>query len=121
MRSTRDFLTGILTGVAIGLLTAPRTGKETRDKLMEEANKRSDDLKNQWEKGVAQAKQGYEQAKTQVDQYAQQAKEQYNDLKTQVQSSDSGKAKANYNETVDRFADKTKSGIDDARDAVKVS
>jgi gas vesicle protein len=120
MRSTRDFLTGVLTGVAIGLLTAPRSGKETRDKLKDEANKRSGDLKDQWSKGVEQVKQGYEQAKTQVNDYADKAKQQLNDYKAQAQNQyDEQRAKQQYNDKVDELADKTESGINSARESLK--
>lgn len=133
MRSTRDFLTGIITGVAIGLLTAPRSGKETRDKLTEEANKRSGDLKGQWEKGVSQAKEGFEQAKTQVkegfeqaktqvNQYADKAKEQYDQYKNQAQNTQEKEAvKSQYNDKVDELANKAEVGIDDAKDSFKVN
>lgn len=122
MRSTRDFLTGIITGIAIGMLTAPRSGKETRDKLVDEANKRSEDLKDQWSKGVEQVKQGYEQAKTQVNQYTQQAKDQINQYKDKAQSeANQQQAKQQYNDQVDNLANKAESGIEDARDAVRVN
>lgn len=121
MRSTRDFLTGVLTGVAIGILTAPRSGKETRDKLKDEANKRSDDLKDQWNKGVDQVKHGYEQAKTQVNQYADKAKQQYEDMRSQTQHEmDKQQAKNKYNDKVDHLADKTESGVNSTREALKV-
>lgn len=122
MRSTRDFLTGVLTGVAIGILTAPRSGKETRDKLKEEANKRSDDLKDQWSKGVDQVKQGYEQAKSQVNQYADKAKQQYNDMRSQpLNEIDKQQAKNGYNDKVDQLADKTESGVNAVRESLKVN
>lgn len=121
MRSTRDFLTGILTGVAIGLLTAPRSGKETREKLKEEANKRSGDLKDQWSKGVEQVKQGYEQAKTQVGEYADKAKQQIDSYKSQAQNEyDKQRTKSQYNDKVDELADQTESGINSARESLKV-
>ncbi len=131
MRSTRDFLTGILAGVAIGILTAPRSGKETRDKLTEEANKRTEDLKGQWEKGVAQAKEGFEQAKSQVsqyadkakdqyEQYADKAKDQYNQYKGDAQNTGS-QAKQDYNRKVDELADNAANTIEDNKDAVKMS
>lgn len=40
MRSTRDFFIGVLTGATIGLLTAPRTGRESRQWLQDEYDKR---------------------------------------------------------------------------------
>ncbi len=41
MRSTRDFFVGIATGLTIGLLTAPRTGRESRQWLKSEYDKRT--------------------------------------------------------------------------------
>ena len=132
MRSTRDFLTGLLTGVAIGILTAPRSGKETREKLVEEANKRSGDLKDQWEKGVSQAKDQFEKVKDQAGQYVDQAKDQYSQLKGQAKNEvenlkdkaeseyNKYEAKSDFNSTVDEFADKTKSGINSAKEAIKI-
>lgn len=75
MRSTRDFLTGLLTGVAIGILTAPRSGKETREKLVDEANKRSEGLKDQFNQVKDQAKDQFEKVKQQANQYVDQAKD----------------------------------------------
>ncbi|TAE31987.1 MAG: YtxH domain-containing protein [Cytophagales bacterium] len=121
MRSTRDFLTGVLTGVAIGLLTAPRSGKETRDKLKDEANKRSGDLKEQWGKGVEQVKQGYEQAKTQANEYVDKAKQQVDQYRSQAQTEiDKQRTKSQYNDKVDQMADKTESGVNAARESLKV-
>ncbi len=112
MRSTRDFLTGLLTGVAVGILTAPRSGKDTRKLLTDEANKRSQDLKGQWEKGVDQVKHGVEQAKSQVNDYANQAKNSFN----QNQNND----KQQYNDRVEGLADNAHSGINQAKDSIKV-
>lgn len=124
MRSTRDFLAGIITGVVIGILTAPRSGKETRDKLTEEANKRTDDLKDQLQKGVSQVKEGFEQAKSQVNQYADKAKEQYNQYKEQAQdviAKEKENFKAKYNNKVDELADNAEAGVEDSKDSLKVS
>lgn len=122
MRSTRDFLTGIITGVVIGLLTAPRSGKETREKLTEEANKRTGDLKDQWEKGVSQVKEGYDQAVSQVNQYTDKAKEQFNQYKDQAQATfNKAQVKSDYNDKVEELADDAKSGIDTAKSSLKAS
>ena len=130
MRSTRDFLTGILTGVAIGILTAPRSGKETREKLVEETNKRSEDLKDQYGKVKEQASQYAEQAKDQfgkvkeqANQYVGQAKEQFSKAEKQGQSEfDANKyqAQADFNDTVEETADRAKSGINSAKESFKI-
>ncbi len=41
MRSTRNFFVGTLTGLAIGLLAAPRSGQESRRWLKQEYDKRT--------------------------------------------------------------------------------
>jgi gas vesicle protein len=51
-----SFLTGLATGLAVGYLTAPRSGKETRQQLMDTANKQAEGLKAQLDKTVSQAK-----------------------------------------------------------------
>lgn len=40
MRSTRDFIVGVATGLTIGLLSAPRPGRESRQWLKNEYDKR---------------------------------------------------------------------------------
>jgi gas vesicle protein len=60
----KSFLTGLATGLAIGYLTAPHSGKETRDQLTENANKQKKGLKERWDKTVSKAKQLAEDVKT---------------------------------------------------------
>lgn len=49
------FLTGLATGLAISYLTAPRSGKETRQQLTDAVNEQTKGLNEQWEKTKAQA------------------------------------------------------------------
>lgn len=58
-RSTtmKSFLTGVATGLAIGYLTAPRSGKELRQQLTDTANQQLNGLKDQWNKTVSQTRQ----------------------------------------------------------------
>lgn len=60
----KSFLTGLATGLAIGYLTAPRSGQETRRQLTDAANQQSKGLKDQWNKLASQAKQAVENAKS---------------------------------------------------------
>ncbi|MVM32466.1 YtxH domain-containing protein [Spirosoma sp. HMF4905] len=60
----KTLLTGIAAGLAIGYLTAPRSGKETRSQLTDAANQRTKGLKEQWDKTVSQAKQAIDEVKT---------------------------------------------------------
>lgn len=62
----KSFLTGLAAGLAIGYLTAPRSGIETRDKLKKTADEQTKGLKDQWNKTVSQAKDLVETVKAQV-------------------------------------------------------
>ena len=115
-----SFIRGVLAGLAIGYLTAPRSGKETRYKLTQRAN----DLQGQWEDGVSQVKSQIDsltgkaqnlagKAHEKVNQYAGQAEQKGDQFKND--------AKSTYNNTVDHTADAAQSGINRAEDALKVS
>ncbi|WP_128544632.1 YtxH domain-containing protein [Larkinella soli] len=113
MRSSRDFLLGFITGIAAGLLTAPKSGRESRQWIQDEANRRSKDLQDQWSKGV-------EQVKTQVDQ----VKSQVNDWTTKAQNAVQGNQgnqpnKDQFNSNVDNLADKAHEGVDSAKQSIK--
>lgn len=114
MRSTRDFLLGFLTGVAAGMLTSPKSGRENRQYLKDEADRRTKDLQDQWNKG-------YEQVKAQVDQVKTQVNQQVNQWKNKVQSeSKTEDTKDKFNNQVDEMADNAHEGIDSTRQSFKV-
>ena len=118
----KNFLTGILAGVAIGILTAPRSGKETREKLTEAANKQTDGLKEQWEKTLSQAKEKLENVKSQAGALADKAENKYDEYKNDVNSGyQNDKSKKQYNNQVDDVADNAKSGVDAVEDAFKIN
>ena len=124
-----SFLRGVLAGLAIGYLTAPRSGKETRDKLTKQAN----DLQGQWEEGVAQVKSQIDsltgKAEAKVDQYADKAENyankaenKFDQYKNEAQSAyNKDHAKRAYNNKVDDATDSTKSGIDNVQEALKLN
>ncbi len=60
----KSFLTGLATGLAIGYLTADRSGKETRDRLVQAANRQVDGLKAQWGKTTSLVNQIVDDVKT---------------------------------------------------------
>jgi len=113
MRSSRDFLLGFITGVVAGILTAPKSGRESRQWIQDEADKRTKDLQDQWSKGVDQVKSQVEQAKSQVNQ-------QVNQWTSKLQD-EGGSQKENFNNKVDNVADKAHSGIDSAKESAKVN
>lgn len=117
-----SFFKGVLTGLAIGYLTAPRTGKETRDKLTSGAK----DWQDQINDGFGQLKSKVDdltgQVKDTVDQYKNKAENTYDQLKDDTKSTyDKQQAKSNYNDKVDATADAAKSGINEAEDAFKMN
>src|ERR1700761_8874683 len=69
------FLAGLGIGALVGVLYAPKSGKETRDELVArslEARDRANELYNQ---GVQQASQYVEQGKQVAGQYVEQGKQ----------------------------------------------
>ena len=122
-----SFLKGVLTGLAIGYLTAPRSGKDTRQKLSEGIS----DLQDQWDEGVADVKTQFNSLLGKAEEKADEVKDKANSLANKAQNKvedlkDDAKsqyiqerAKANYNYKVDNLADATKSGINKAEDALK--
>jgi gas vesicle protein len=60
------FLTGLAAGLAVGYLTAPRSGKQTREQLKTTADEKIKGVKDQWNKTVPQVKDLVETLKSQV-------------------------------------------------------
>lgn len=59
----KSFLTGLATGLAIGYLTAPRPGKDTRQQLTDTADTQTKALKDTWSKLMAKTEQLVEDVK----------------------------------------------------------
>ncbi|GAB3935264.1 YtxH domain-containing protein [Larkinella terrae] len=64
------FLTGIIAGLAIGYLTAPRSGKESRSQLSRAIDEQTKGVKSQWNKAMAQEKETVENLKSQANNLA---------------------------------------------------
>jgi gas vesicle protein len=122
----KSFLTGLAAGIAIGYLTAPRTGKETRDQLKTTADEQTRGLKDQWHKTVSQAKDLLETVKSQVgmgqsepnlfaDMESGKMDQYKDDASYQKQA-----LKADYTDHVDELADSTNSGVNRAEDALTI-
>ncbi|GAB3273259.1 hypothetical protein GCM10027347_45480 [Larkinella harenae] len=107
MRSSRDFLLGFITGVVAGILTAPKSGQESRRWIQDEADKRTKDLQDQWNKGVEQVKSQVDQVKSQVNQW------------TGKLQDEGEQKKDKYNDKVDDLADKAHEGVDSAKQSIK--
>ncbi|WP_148289455.1 YtxH domain-containing protein [Fibrella aestuarina] len=85
-------LTGLIGGLAIGLLFAPRSGKDLRDQLSESIDDQTDAVQKQWNKAKSQAKDAVNTLKDEVstvadktgdeaDQLADDAKDGFDKLK----------------------------------------
>ncbi|WP_234735422.1 YtxH domain-containing protein [Tellurirhabdus bombi] len=111
MRSTKDFLLGFITGVAAGLLTAPKSGRETRQYIKDEADKRTKDLQDQWQKGVDQVKTQVDTVKSQVNDWSGKVQDQFRDQQN----------KSQFNDKVEDVADRAHEGVDSAKQSIKVN
>ena len=115
----KNFLRGLLAGLAVGYLTAPRSGKKTRAQISDKINGYKgdfedardkvvgfvDDVKSQTGLGTPGGVTGKVEDK--IDQYKNKAYE----AKEEVKDS--------YNQKVENVADKAKSGIDTAEEKLK--
>ncbi len=109
-----------MAGLAIGYLTAPRSGKKTREQLSDKINGYKgqfndardkvvgfvDEVKDQTGLGTPGGVTGKVESK--IDQYKDKAAETKEDVKD------------SYNYKVENVADKAKSGIDTAEQTLKV-
>ena len=117
-----SFIKGVLTGLAIGYLTAPRSGKETRDKLTSNAK----DWQGQINDGIDQVKSQVDQltgqAKSTINEYKSKAENTYDQYKNDAASTyNKQQMKSDYNDAVGDTADAAKSGINQTEDAFKVN
>jgi gas vesicle protein len=66
LENNSDLLAGLLIGgligTALGILYAPKSGKETRDEITGKAKELLDKAKEEYEKGVERSKAAYESA-----------------------------------------------------------
>lgn len=115
MRSTTDFLMGIAVGVGIGMLTAPRTGKKTREQLLDQFDGESGS--GNWKE---KANEAIDSVKTQVNQWMSQAEDKTDEMgdKTKL-SYDEQRAKNQYNNNVDDMADNAEQGVNKVAASVK--
>lgn len=119
----KSFLTGLATGLAIGYLTAPRMGKETRQQLADAADKQTKGLKEQWGKTVSQAKQVVEDVKTNSGLFKSEpnlfADMESGTMDQYMDEADIArrKAKEGYNDTVENTADAANAGVNKAQEA----
>ena len=121
----KRFLTGLATGLAIGYLTAPRTGKDTRDQLTKAADKQTKGLKEQWEKAVSQGKKLVDEVKSSMGTSKPEtnlfAVMESGKMDKYMDETDIARRKARegYNDKMDNTADAAKATINKAEEALK--
>ena len=59
-------LTGLIAGLAVGFLCAPRSGKELRKLIAGTMNDQTREVQDQWDKTIAQARRTIDNVKTNV-------------------------------------------------------
>lgn len=118
----KNFLRGLAAGIAIGYLTAPRSGKETREQLSDTVN----GMKENWDEAKTQITGLIEDIKAQVGQSSPdeasnnaQIQNKFDRYRQEVgQTMDT--AQNRYNNGVDDLADAARAGIDNAEDNLRI-
>ncbi len=116
----KNFLRGLLAGLAVGYLTAPRSGKKTREQISDKINSYKGDFEDARDKVVGFVDEVKSQTglgtpggvtgkvESKINQYQNKAYQAKED------------AKNSYNHEVENLADKAKSGVDTAEEKLKV-
>jgi len=71
------FLFGAAVGAGLALLYAPRTGKETRQKLKDFSDRVADDMNKYADKFAGDVKDGYEKVTSKAKTYMDEAKDKF--------------------------------------------
>lgn len=108
------FLAGAAVGAALGILFAPRAGKETRERLVRRANDAKDDLddliekgRDEWAKTKGKVNDSANMTKDEVNDFIRFLMEEGRDLKERL-----GK---DVSEAADEVASKAKKAADNVR------
>lgn len=95
-------LTGALLGLAVGILVAPRSGKDTRKKIAGAASQQADELANKWDDAKSETRK-------QLNKYEDKA------------ASAASKLSDNAEDKADHLADEAKSAIDKVKDVFRIN
>lgn len=116
----KNFLRGLAAGIAIGYLTAPRSGKKTREQLSDTVN----GMKDQWDEAKIQITGLIDDVKAQVgissaDELADKTQNKFDQFKHDANQT--GEYVRNrYNDNVEDLADATRSGVDTAENNLRI-
>ncbi|MBD2757698.1 YtxH domain-containing protein [Spirosoma validum] len=115
-------LTGMVAGLTVGFLFAPRSGKELRKQIVGTVNDQTKDLQHQWDKTSWQAKQTINTIKTNVGLAADEAEDEFGRYVDRARQQ-AHKAEKEADEALkeaDRLAREAKSSIDTFKDTRKL-
>lgn len=103
-------LTGLVAGLAVGFLFAPRSGKELRKKITGTVSDQTKGVQHQWNKTKAQAKQTVDTIKTNIGLATNKAEAEFNEYVDKA---------ANYADRATKEADKALEEADQLADEAK--
>jgi len=107
-------LTGLVAGLAVGFLFAPRSGKDFRKQIAGTVNDQTKEVKNQWDKTKAQARETIDTIKTNVGLATDKAEDEFNTyVNKAVKFANEAEEKADKAvKEADQLASQTESDID---------
>ena len=116
-------LTGLVTGLAVGFLFAPRSGKELRKQIADTVGDQTKEVKHQWDKTKAQAKETVDTIKTNVGLAADKVEDEFNTYadKAAKEAEKAEEAGHKAMNEAGRLADEAKSAVDKFKDTGKLS
>lgn len=125
-RNWPGILTSVLTGLAIGYLTAPESGKKSRKKLGDAVEERTggfmQEIKDQWNKTVARAEELLTNVKDEAGIFAHKAQDTVGTSKKEMTSLyPKADVKERNNDKVDEVAVGVKLDINQAKEALTVT
>jgi gas vesicle protein len=105
---------GTLVGTVIGLLIAPKSGRELRADIAEYGRDAYDKVKDTsreaYEKGRERARQAYETSRERAGDYTSRVREKVDEVRDKV-----GEVRETLSGTVQRFGDAVRAGVERAR------
>lgn len=116
-------LTGLFAGLAVGFLFAPRPGKELCKQIAGTVSDQTKEVRNQWDKTKAQAKETVDNIKTNIGLATDKAEAEFNEYVDKAANcADRATKEADKAlEEADQLADEAKSTINKFKDTGKIS
>ncbi len=116
-------LTGLVAGLAVGFLFAPRSGRDLRKQIADTVGDQTKEAKHQWDKTKAQAKEKVDTIKKNVGLAADKVEDEFNTYADKA-ANEAKKAEEASHKAMNeagRLAAEAKSVVDKFRDTDKLS